>query len=89
MNYPYQLPKWEVLQKLVQNCGWIFGVDNTCIICDRPTKILIDKDKQLHGEGEAALEYSDGYVAYAYHGFPLPEKYGAIHPSQWQPEWVK
>lgn len=88
MNYPHQLQKWEALQNLVQHCGWIFGFNNTCLICDRPTKLIIDENQQLHGEGETAVEYSDGYKAYAHHGYLLPEKYGVIDPSAWQSEWV-
>ncbi len=88
MNYSCKATTWNALQNLVQSCGWILGVDGTCVICDRPTKILIDEDQQLHGEGEPALEYADGIRYYAYHGFNLPEKYGVVHPSQWQPEWV-
>lgn len=88
LNYPCKLQHWQALQNLVCNCGWIFVVDNICYICDRPTKILINADGQIHGEGEPALEYSDGYKAYVYNGFTLPEKYGAINPNQWQTEWV-
>jgi len=88
LEYPCKTKHWKALQDLVQNCGWIFIINKTCYICDRPAKILLDEDRQLHGEGESALAYSDGYKAYAYHGIPLPEKYGAIHPAQWQPAWV-
>ena len=88
LNYPCKLQHWQALQNLVCNCGWIFVVDNICYICDRPTKILIDANGQIHGEGEPALEYSNSDRAYAYHGNILPEEYGAIHPTQWQPAWI-
>ena len=87
LGYPCKSKCWQALQQLVQNCGWIFAVGNTCIICDRPTKILFDENKQLHAEGESALEYADGFAIYVYHGVILPEKYRTIHPNQWQPEW--
>lgn len=88
MSFPHNAQKWSALQGLVKYCGWILGVDNLCIICDRPTKILVNEDNQLHGEGEAAIEFSDGFVAYAYNGTYLPEKYGTVHPSQWQTQWI-
>ena len=49
---------------------------------------MVDEDNRLHGEGETALQFSDGCVVYAYHGITLPEKYGAVAPSSWQAEWV-
>ena len=88
MNFPHKPQKWSALQGLVKHCGSIFGTNNLCIICDRPTKILVNEDNQLRGEGETAIEFADGFVAYAYNGTYLPEKYGAVHPSQWQTQWI-
>jgi hypothetical protein len=70
MNNSYTSQKWSVLQELVRECGWIFGTEDICIICDRPTKILLDGDNRLHGETEPALEFADGFVAYAHHNTP-------------------
>jgi hypothetical protein len=80
--------KWSVLQDLVRECGWIFATENICIICDRPTKILLDEDNRLHAEAEPALEFADGFVAYAHHNTPLPEKYGTVNSHEWQSEWI-
>ncbi|MBV6626916.1 MAG: hypothetical protein KI793_28920 [Rivularia sp. (in: Bacteria)] len=88
LNYPCKTQKWSALQGLAKYCGSIFGVNNLCIVCERPTKILVNEDNQLHGEGETAIEFADGFVAYAYNGRYLPEKYGRIHPSQWQTQWI-
>ncbi len=88
LNYPHPTKKWSALQAIVKHCGWIFAVDNICVICDRPTKILLNDDNQLHRESKPVLEFSDGFVAYAYHNVPLPEKYGTVHPDQWQSQWV-
>ena len=49
---------------------------------------MVNEDNQLHGEGETAVEFADGFVAYAYNGTYLPEKYGTVHPSQWQTQWI-
>jgi hypothetical protein len=59
-----------------------------CIVCDRPTKILTDADNWLHGTGETALEFADGWCTYANRGTIIPDRYGAVHPSQWQSQWV-
>ena len=88
LGYPHNSKKWSALQGLVKHCGWIFAVDNLCIICERPTKILVDDNNQLHGEGEPAIEFADGFVVYAHHGTTLPDKYGTVHPNQWQSQWI-
>ncbi|MGR3278478.1 DUF6745 domain-containing protein, partial [Acaryochloris marina NIES-2412] len=88
LNYPHLSKKWAALQGVAKHCGWIFAMDNVCIVCDRPIKILLDEANQLHGEGESALQFADGFTIYAHHGTPLPEHYGSIHPNQWQAQWI-
>jgi hypothetical protein len=70
MNNSYTSQKWSTLQELIQECGWIFATEDICMICDRPTKILLDEDNRLHGETEPALEFADRFVAYAHHNTP-------------------
>jgi hypothetical protein len=88
MNNSYTSQKWSIVQELVRECGWIFATDNICIICDRPTQILLDEDNRLHAEAEPAVEFADGFVAYAHHNAPLPEKYGTVNSHEWQSEWI-
>ncbi|MEM6399781.1 MAG: DUF6745 domain-containing protein [Cyanobacteria bacterium P01_D01_bin.116] len=88
LNYPCKPQKWSAIQGLAKHSGWIFGVNNLCIICERPTKNLVNEDNQIHAEGETAIEFADGFIAHAYNGTYLPEKYGSIHPSQWQTRWI-
>ncbi len=59
-----------------------------CIVCDRPLHLRFDNQNRLHAEGEPAIEFIDGYSLYSYHGVTLPEKYGKIHPQQWQANWL-
>ncbi|MEO1429865.1 MAG: DUF6745 domain-containing protein [Cyanobacteria bacterium J06632_19] len=73
LGYPHTSQKWSALQGIIKHCGWIFAVDNLCIICDRPTKILLNEDNQIHGEGEAAIEFADGFAIYARNGIAVPE----------------
>ena len=73
---------------MVKECGWIFVFDKICYICDRPTNISVDDRNRLHGEGQPAIAYSDGYGIYAHHGVILPEKYGCVDPHQWQAKWL-
>jgi hypothetical protein len=80
--------KWRAFQLLVANCGWIYPLENTCIVCDRPRILSFDSQHRLHAEGGPAIQFADGYSIYSYHGVTLPEKYGKIHPNEWQPQWL-
>jgi len=84
LNCTYNLERLRTLQSLVKYCGWTFALEKTCIICDRPRKLLFDSEKRLHAEGKTAILFADGYSLYSYHGVTLPEKYGKMHPHQWQ-----
>jgi hypothetical protein len=78
----------QILQLLFQHCGWVYPLEDICLICDRPRIIKFDAEHRLHAEGEPAIQFADGYSFYAYHGHSLPEKYGVMHPHQWQSEWL-
>ncbi|MEH2207568.1 MAG: DUF6745 domain-containing protein [Nostoc sp.] len=88
LNYYYSKKRWETLQSLSRFCGWLSPFEKFCIICDRPLHLRFDNENRLHAEGEPAIEFTDGYSLYSYHGVTLPEKYGKIHPQQWQAEWL-
>lgn len=60
--------KWQVIQKLMQQCGFIFQFEKVCIACDRPCKLSFDQENFLHAEGEPAMQFADGYSVYACHG---------------------
>ncbi|WP_242048276.1 MULTISPECIES: DUF6745 domain-containing protein [Nostocaceae] len=88
LNCDLSQQDWLVIQNLIKNCGWIFPDEHIAIVCDRPIHIRFDNQNRLHAEGEPAIEYADGYSLYSYHGVTLPEKYGKVHPQQWQAQWL-
>uniref|UniRef100_UPI0035A2581C DUF6745 domain-containing protein n=1 Tax=Microseira wollei TaxID=467598 RepID=UPI0035A2581C len=79
---------WQIFQSLAFDCGWIFTLEKTCYVCDRPRILSFDNQQRLHAEGQPAIQYADGFSVYAYHGVTLPEKYGQLHPNQWQVQWI-
>ncbi|GET42370.1 leucine-rich repeat domain-containing protein [Microseira wollei] len=79
---------FHCLNQLFEHCGWIWAYEKVCIVCDRPTQLFFDNQNRLHAEGKPAIQFSDGYSLYSYHGVTLPEKYGKIHPNNWQAEWI-
>ena len=79
---------YECLNQLLEHCGWFIPFEDVCIVCDRPNKFSLDSETRLHAEGEAAIQFADGYGLYYYHGVALPEKYGKVHPDRWQARWL-
>lgn len=88
LNCHHDEKKWQAFQLLVKNCGWLLGFEKICIVCDRPTKLSLDNQNRLHAEGKPAISFADGYSLYSYHGVTLPEKYGKLHPKEWQAQWL-
>lgn len=80
--------KWAVFQEIVKNCGWIFSYEKVCAVVVRPLQLSFDNTYRLHAEGQPALRYPDGFSVYCYRGVFLPEKYGRLHPHQWQAQWL-
>jgi internalin A len=76
------------LKQLFLSCGWIFPLEHICIVCDRPRILSFDNQERLHAEASPAIQFADGWSVYAYHGVRLPEKYGKVHPNQWQSQWL-
>ena len=72
LNWEHDADKWESSKVLLETCGYIMPFEEICIICDRPSKILMDDRQRLHAVGESALSFRDGYEIFAQHGELLP-----------------
>jgi hypothetical protein len=79
---------WEAIKTLTQETCWVMPCEQVCFVFERPIKLLFDDRDRLHAEGQPALKFADGYRVYAYQGVTLPEKYGKLHPHQWQSAWI-
>ena len=75
LNVGHDKKKWQVLQDLIQHCGFIFQFEKVCICCNRPCKLSFDTNNLLHGEEEAAIKFRDGYSVYAFHGKHPSDEY--------------
>jgi hypothetical protein len=73
LNYEKPI-EWDIYQNILQNCGRIYAYQEACLICLRPTKLSFVSQGHLHGEGEPALEYAEGFKIYAYNGSRLSDK---------------
>ncbi|MEG4961862.1 MULTISPECIES: DUF6745 domain-containing protein [unclassified Microcoleus] len=89
LNLPHSYGRnWMIFQSIVRDCGWIYPYDKVCIVCEKPIALSADNNHRLHAEGTPAVQFTDGFSIYAYHGVILPEWYGRLHPHQWQSKWV-
>lgn len=66
--------KWQVLQDLIQHCGFIFQFEKVCICCNRPCKLSFDTNNRLHSEREPAIQFRDGFSVYACHGEQISQE---------------
>jgi len=68
-----QLDKLEGLWLLAQSCGWWWGFEKAVILTEKPIFLARDTENRLHCVDKAAIEYSDGFGVYAWHGVRVPE----------------
>jgi hypothetical protein len=89
LNLAHEQNAWLAYKSLMSEGGYIFAFEKMCLVSDRPIKYSIDSEERLHAEAEPAIEFSDGFFRkYVYHGVEIPEKYGKLHPHQWQAQWL-
>ena len=80
--------RWAALRSLYTDCGPILTFDKACVVFERPTTLSFDQEGRMHGEGEPAIAFDDGYGQYCFQGVHLPPKYGAVHPNLWKADWI-
>ncbi|MGB8703251.1 MAG: DUF6745 domain-containing protein [Thermosynechococcaceae cyanobacterium] len=88
LNCHHNTHQWQALRSLTTHCGLVLTFENACWVFDRPIYLSVDAEERLHAEGRSALQFGDGQGMYAYQGVILPEKYGRLHPHQWQAQWL-
>ena len=64
----------EGLWEIAQSANWWFPCREVCYVCERPRVIAFDAQGRLHRADGAAVEYSDGWGVYAWHGMRVAKK---------------
>jgi len=54
-NWTYDPQRWELFQALIRECGWIYPMENFCVVCNRPTFINLTHDSPV-------IEFADGFI---------------------------
>jgi hypothetical protein len=86
--WSHDLRAWNIFKSLCEECPFVLSFNDICIIINRPCELYLDRELLPHAEGKAAIRFRDGYEIYCNHGIRIPAKYGKIHPSNWQSEWI-
>lgn len=68
-------PEIETMVPVIENLGWVYYDDKKIYVCDRPTKIKFDEQNRTHSETGPAIEYSDGFAVYIWHGMRVPKEW--------------
>jgi len=67
--------KLEGLRLLAESAGWCNMYEDVVVFQDRPILIKFDDEDRLHNEFGPAIEYSDGFGIYAWHGTQIPSEW--------------
>lgn len=70
------LDQFMPLIEVAKECSWLLPYENICFASAKPTAIHTDEQGRLHRYGGPAIEYGDGWGAWAINGIATPEKYG-------------
>ena len=65
-----------------------WSLEGAAIFSERPVAIHRDREGRLHGDGQMACAFADGWGVFARHGVLLPEKYGSVPAEDWQARWL-
>jgi hypothetical protein len=71
LGCPHDLERWQALQLLIQNCGFLLPFNDICLVSDRPVELIFkDIENQLiiHAENRPAVVFKDGYEIFALDG---------------------
>jgi hypothetical protein len=82
-----ELPILDGLIALAKTCGWCWPFSELIVMTERPTKIVRDDQNRPHCENGMAIQYSDGFGVYCWHGVRVNEQI-IMHPERINPKDV-
>lgn len=72
----------DIMYRIGQQCEWWWPYDEIVVVSERPVYIKWDDQSRLHGETGPAVEYSDGYAMYSWHGQSIPGEWVMGNPPK-------
>ena len=65
---------FDIWHDLACSCGWCYTFENIIFVCEKPCKLYLNNQGQLHKDGAMALEYSDGYGLWMLNGVKVTQE---------------
>jgi hypothetical protein len=65
-------PTLDGFKKLAHSAGWWWPFEHVCILTEKPISLKRDNRFRLHSEDAMAMNFSDGWGIYAWHGVLVP-----------------
>lgn len=73
-------------RKTCESACWWWPHSEFVMVCERPSRITLNEQGQLHSNGKPAIVWPDGWGVWCWDGLRLPEKM-QCHTDEWKPEW--
>ncbi|MCC6980353.1 MAG: hypothetical protein IT343_18685 [Candidatus Melainabacteria bacterium] len=71
----FKLPELMPYFQLANFGGWWWPFQDVCLMIDRPNRLSVDAEGQLHNSIGCALQYRDGWETFAWHGTFVPDRF--------------
>ncbi len=65
-------PRLDGLVQVARNAGCWWPFRDVAVLTERPTRLCLDDDGQLHAPRGPAIAYPDGWAIWAWHGVRVP-----------------
>jgi len=75
------------LNIIAEECSWWISREDFAVVSRKPIFCSVDADRQLHNDFRSAIEYADGFEAFAINGVHVPEKV-VTHPHEQEIEEI-
>lgn len=74
LPYDKNFEIFDIWYDLACSCGWCYTFENIVFVCEKPSKIYLNRNGQLHKDLDMALEYSDGYGLWMLNGIRVTKE---------------
>jgi hypothetical protein len=85
-------PIIEIAKNIVKNCGFYWIFNDTCVVCEKPVKIIMkeipEKGLVPHADGEMAVQYKDGTGVFYDEGQKLESKMSKLFNDKFKQQKV-
>ncbi len=71
----FKVPEMLPYFQLANFGSWWWPFQDVCIMIERPSRLSVDAEGQLHHSVGCALKYRDGWESFAWHGTFVPERF--------------